>query len=388
MWRLVGFVSRMGTTARLAAYACLLTAAVGGSVWGAHALFSAAIVEVAQPTAKPRVQAKATARPQLAQSRPSYVTLNQDWHDQIRTREFWSGRPSNRNPAVYNPNDRPSYLMSPSDLLFPWGLPEIAPRTEQGGTYRTMCVRMCDGFYWPVSYATTRENFARDEAKCEKSCGSPARLFVYRNPGGEPEDMKSIDGELYSKLPTAFLFRTKYLDQCRCGPQPWDKEALQRHQVYALEAAKRKGDKTATQQLADLKARQIAEQRRRLLSRQLALAGIRAGSKAVRQPAPAQRAATEPPKEAPRRFDRIVGRGHAKAAAVTPRPVDDTPTGQQPGRTRAIDPRQAVTTTPPAAEPVASQRPLKLLRLGNAQTPADATPKGAEEPAAAPPIFR
>ncbi len=384
MWRLVGIVSRVDTTARLAAYAGLLTAAVAGSVWGAGALFSAAIIEVSQPAAKPRV----LPRTVLAQSRPSYVTLNQDWHDQIRTREFWSGRGSTRKPAIYNPNDRPSYLLSPSDMLFPWGPPETAPRTEEGGTYRTMCVRLCDGFYWPMSYATTRDNFARDEERCEKSCGSPARLFVYRNPGGEPEDLKSIDGEPYSNLPTAFLFRTKYLDQCRCGPQPWDKEALQRHHVYALEAAKRKGDKSATQQLADLKARQAAEQRRRVLSRQLAFASIRAGSKAVRLPAPAQRAATEPPKEASRRFERIIGRGHAKVASFTRPSAEDTFSGQKPSRSRTFEPQPAVPTTPPAGEPVASQRPLKLLRLGIQQPPADASPKGALGPANEAPIFR
>jgi len=374
-------------SARLTAYACLLTAAVASSVWGARALFSAVVVEVARPADKPRIKTK----PGLAQSRPSYVTLNQDWHEQLRTRDFWTGRSGNRKPAIYSPNNRPSYLLSPGDSLFPWDVPEqqpLPPRTEENGTYRTMCVRLCDGFYWPMSYATTRENFARDEARCEKSCGSPARLFVYRNQGGEPEDMRSIAGEPYSKLPTAFLFRTKYVDQCRCGPQPWDKEALQRHKVYALEAARRKGDKAATQQLADLKARQAAEQRRRLLSRQLALASIRAGGKAVRLPTPSQRATAEPVKETPRRFDRITGRGHAKVTSATS-PATGTPfPDRQTNRDRDIEQRSAVVATPPAGELVATQRPLKLLRLGLEQTPADTSPKGTVGPANVAPILR
>ena len=34
---------------------------------------------------------------------------------------------------------------------------QIAPPTDAGppsGTYRTVCVRSCDGFYFPISFAT------------------------------------------------------------------------------------------------------------------------------------------------------------------------------------------------------------------------------------------
>jgi len=40
-------------------------------------------------------------------------------------------------------------------------------RPEQSTTYRTICVRLCDGYYWPISYATTPESFDRDRQKCE-----------------------------------------------------------------------------------------------------------------------------------------------------------------------------------------------------------------------------
>lgn len=128
-------------------------------------------------------------------------------------------------------------------------------RRQSSTTYRTLCVRLCDGFYWPISFATTREAFGRDAQKCESSCGAPVRLFAYRNPGGTPEDMVDVKGQPYSRLRTAFLYRTEYDAACKCKPDPWEQASLDRHRLYALEAAKRKGDKTVTQELTALKAR-------------------------------------------------------------------------------------------------------------------------------------
>jgi hypothetical protein len=101
------------------------------------------------------------------------------------------------------------------------------------GTYRTVCVRLCDGYFFPISFATTPEHFAEDAATCSSRCNSSARLYVYPNPGGEPEQMTALDGKPYTALPSAFLFRTKYDAACTCKPQPWSQEALARHRAYA-----------------------------------------------------------------------------------------------------------------------------------------------------------
>jgi hypothetical protein len=100
-------------------------------------------------------------------------------------------------------------------------------------TYRTMCVRLCDGYYWPVSFATTRDYFERDERTCTQSCSSPAALYYYPNPGGVPEDMVSLQDEPYMALDTAFLHRTSYNPACKCHPHPWEPEAAARHKSYA-----------------------------------------------------------------------------------------------------------------------------------------------------------
>jgi hypothetical protein len=123
------------------------------------------------------------------------------------------------------------------------------------GTYRTVCVRLCDGYYFPVSFSVSRSRFARDARTCERSCPGQARLFVYANPGGDIENMVDPQGRPYRRLPTAFLYRTQYVASCRCKPEPWSVEARERHRVYALEAASRKGSKQAAAELDALKAK-------------------------------------------------------------------------------------------------------------------------------------
>lgn len=65
--------------------------------------------------------------------------------------------------------------------------PPLPDSQIQSGTYRTVCVRSCDGFYFPISFATVPGRFADDERTCKNQCpASEATLFAYRNPG---EDM-------------------------------------------------------------------------------------------------------------------------------------------------------------------------------------------------------
>ena len=93
-------------------------------------------------------------------------------------------------------------------------LPPIA-----AGTYSTLCVRTCDGFYFPISYATTPKNFAQDERICEARCpGAETHLYYHRVQGQEAEDMVSLRGVPYRDLPTAFLYRRTDVPQPRnCG---------------------------------------------------------------------------------------------------------------------------------------------------------------------------
>lgn len=93
------------------------------------------------------------------------------------------------------------------------------------GIYRTMCVRLCDGYYWPISNAASRGKLDQDEAQCQSSCNSPAKLFYYPNGRGGPQSMIDRTGKPYGQIPNAFRHRVEYLKECRCKPDPWTAEA-------------------------------------------------------------------------------------------------------------------------------------------------------------------
>jgi hypothetical protein len=127
------------------------------------------------------------------------------------------------------PHSRPLGLFSPYQAYAPYDQP-LAPDT---GAYRTLCVRMCDGFYFPISYATSSAAFDRDAEACTAACGGDARLFYYPNPGGNIEDMVDLMGRAYASYPTAFRYRKTLVKGCQCRPQPWSEAERARHRAYA-----------------------------------------------------------------------------------------------------------------------------------------------------------
>ena len=232
--------------------------------WGALALFERA-AGYADVWLAADQSGHGTDRP-TAGARQGFVALTQDWNDRIRTNEFWSGRGgagAGGGPTAYNNRSNLQGPVRPVSLSG-----NAAEKFHDGGetTYRTMCVRLCDGYFWPVSFSTTEEHFRADQARCESSCGSPAKLYVYKNPGEEPEAMRDLNDKPYTKLPTAFLFRAKYQDSCKCQAQPWEQQAQDRHKLYALDAAKRKGNKIAAIEAEVLKAKIEADRRQHLLA--------------------------------------------------------------------------------------------------------------------------
>jgi hypothetical protein len=86
-------------------------------------------------------------------------------------------------------------------------------------TYRTLCVRSCDGYYFPISFSTTPGQFEADAATCQAQCpGGDAALYIHLNPGETMEEAVDLDGRPYAALPTAFAFRESYNPTCGCQP--------------------------------------------------------------------------------------------------------------------------------------------------------------------------
>jgi hypothetical protein len=95
------------------------------------------------------------------------------------------------------------------------------PRPPDGrGVFRTLCVRTCDGYFWPISFSTRRSTFERHAEVCRAQCpNQDVRLFVHRNAGQWSDDAVDIDGERLRDLPGAFRFRTEFDSSCACRPR-------------------------------------------------------------------------------------------------------------------------------------------------------------------------
>lgn len=102
-------------------------------------------------------------------------------------------------------------------------------------TYRTICVRLCDGYFFPVSFSTLPTYFERDEEVCQSRCAAPVELYYHQNPGGAVEQAVSARSrQPYSSLKTAFRYRREFVQGCSCkqaeylpsvSGQPGDKRA-------------------------------------------------------------------------------------------------------------------------------------------------------------------
>jgi Protein of unknown function (DUF2865) len=86
-----------------------------------------------------------------------------------------------------------------------------------GGTYRTICVRTCDGYYFPISYEASSDRFRDDEQTCQHMCpAAEVSLYTYHNPGEDVAQAVSLNGRLYTELPTAFQYRKALNPACSC----------------------------------------------------------------------------------------------------------------------------------------------------------------------------
>jgi hypothetical protein len=137
-----------------------------------------------------------------------------------------------------------------------------APPTDvgaQSGTYRTVCVRTCDGGYFPISFATVPGRFPDDEKTCKALCpATEANLYAYRNPGEDMNQAVSISGQPYTSSPNAFRFRQEFNPSCACkaAGQTWS-DALKTIDDKA--AAEQQGDIIVTEESAKKMSRPIAK---------------------------------------------------------------------------------------------------------------------------------
>jgi len=104
----------------------------------------------------------------------------------------------------------------------------IYRNVDPNGRYRTVCVRLCDGFYFPISYSISGYSVGQDVQRCQSNCAAPAELYVYRNPGQEIEQAFSPQGgSAYMDLPVALKFRREFVKGCSCKKDEYNPAEIQ-----------------------------------------------------------------------------------------------------------------------------------------------------------------
>ena len=49
---------------------------------------------------------------------------------------------------------------------------------DPNGVYRSVCVRTCDGFFFPISYSTYAGRLSEDANICQANCAAPSSMFT------------------------------------------------------------------------------------------------------------------------------------------------------------------------------------------------------------------
>jgi hypothetical protein len=153
-------------------------------------------------------------------------------------------------PAGLNPPDDLSTVPLNGDIMQDGS----QPSREAGAT---ICVRTCDGGYFPLAPHATTDQLDGLEKLCQASCpNTEAKLYSMHN--GELGSATAIDGSTYSMLPAAFKFEKTYTATCTCKPpgQSWAQALANAEQL--LEKDEGHHDVTVTTALSDQMAKPVA----------------------------------------------------------------------------------------------------------------------------------
>ena len=146
----------------------------------------------------------------LFQTQPAYPQYSQSAPQQSYRAASRSVRHSSLHLARHRPNETKS-LIKPA-----------LSRHEQPVRLgrKSMCVRLCDGFAFPIGTYHGDEDRTPHEATCQSECpGARTALYVLPNGSdqiGDAVDVKS--GRNYSQMPAAFHYTTFLQDACTCHP--------------------------------------------------------------------------------------------------------------------------------------------------------------------------
>ncbi len=153
-------------------------------------------------------------------------------------------------PVYHTP--RPLADLSPRRSRRVRARPERAPQIAVASTgRRTVCVRMCDGYLFPLGNLAARADMPVHEAACAAACpGAPTNVYTLRVGETELDRAVSPQGLPYRASALANVYRQRRVENCSCqaaaGAVPLP---------IARDLTLRKGDVVATRDSADVVTR-------------------------------------------------------------------------------------------------------------------------------------
>ena len=125
---------------------------------------------------------------------------------------------------------------------------QIVDDKPRGGS-EAVCVRTCDGSFFPISYSARRANLGDLQEMCTALCPA-AEVKLYTRSMRDMKTAVSIDGEPYTSLENAFKYEKTVVPQCSCRKpgQSWAEALVDAERLLG---EGRKGDIIVTPEKAE-----------------------------------------------------------------------------------------------------------------------------------------
>ncbi len=138
----------------------------------------------------------------------------------------------------------------------PWLEEEETDNQGRLGGSTAICVRDCDGGFFPAGFYANTSNLDELDRLCKALCPNASVKLYTRSQWRSLDDAKSIDGAPYSEHPNAYKFQTSYDPACGCKPpnKSWSEVLADAEAILAERYAK---DRLVTEEQAEIMSRPL-----------------------------------------------------------------------------------------------------------------------------------
>jgi hypothetical protein len=98
--------------------------------------------------------------------------------------------------------------------------PQTNAKSDPSGQgYRTVCVRNCDGYFFPIAHQRHKGGFERDQKICHGMYGEDQAELYYYPSAGTIDAARSISGDAYKDQSFAHLYQREFRPECQAQLQ-------------------------------------------------------------------------------------------------------------------------------------------------------------------------